>query len=242
MKAYHVVILFLLLIGSSAVVSVASYRHAERMLVSDMNQALKRTLTEQQSLVITPDTISTYRNYLQLECLKENSLVCYDVSERTNGLRSRAMLWKNGRKSQAFRGYANCSMATVFSLSDQRPAALLAFLAFVSLAFGVRRKQSVAVQGIAVGGLTWNATQHRFYNNEHVELHFTPMQRQLMEMFFQATDNRLSKQEICDRLWPKKPDPSATLYTLIRRLRPILEQNSTIKIETERGGDYQLKS
>jgi hypothetical protein len=242
MKAYHVVILFLLLIGSSVMVSVANYHRAERALVNDMNQALLRTLTEKQSLVITPDTISTYRNYLQLECLKENSLVCYDMSERTNGLRSKAMLWKNCHKSQAFRGYANCSMATVFSLSDQRPAALLALLAFVSLAFGVRRKHPLTAQCVAVGGLSWDATQHRFYNHEHVELHFTPMQNQLMEMFFQATDNRLSKQEICDRLWPKKPDPSATLYTLIRRLRPILEQNSTIKIETERGGDYQLKS
>lgn len=177
-----------------------------------------------------------------MDCLKENSLVCYDMSERTNGLRSKALLWKSGRKTQAFRGYANCSMATVFSLSDQRPAALLALLAFVSLAFAVRRKQSLTSQCVVVGGLTWYATQHRFYNNENVELHLTPMQMQLMEMFFEATDNRLSKQEICDRLWPKKPDPSATLYTLIRRLRPILEKNSTIKIETERGGDYQLKS
>lgn len=63
MKAYHAVILFLLLIGSSTAASITSYHRAEQVLVNDMNQALLRTLTEQQSLVITPDTISTYRNF-----------------------------------------------------------------------------------------------------------------------------------------------------------------------------------
>jgi DNA-binding winged helix-turn-helix (wHTH) protein len=51
----------------------------------------------------------------------------------------------------------------------------------------------------------------------------------------------LSKQEICDRLWPKKPNASDTLYTLIKRVKPILEAYSNLKIESDRGRSYALK-
>ena len=66
------------------------------------------------------------------------------------------------------------------------------------------------------------------------------MQHSLVELFFTAEDHTLSKQEICDRLWPKKPDASDTLYTLIKRTKPILEANSNLKIESDRGRSYSL--
>ena len=68
------------------------------------------------------------------------------------------------------------------------------------------------------------------------------MQQQLMEMFFRSSSHVLTKAEICDALWPKKPDASETLYTLIRRLKPVIEQNSTLKIESNRGKAYRLTS
>jgi DNA-binding response OmpR family regulator len=66
------------------------------------------------------------------------------------------------------------------------------------------------------------------------------MQQQLLEMFFRAPMHQLTKTEICDALWPKKPDASDTLYTLIRRLRTVIETNSDLKIETDRGRSYRL--
>jgi DNA-binding response OmpR family regulator len=66
------------------------------------------------------------------------------------------------------------------------------------------------------------------------------MQHQLMEMFFQSPSHSLTKSEICDALWPKKPDASETLYTLIRRLKPIIEEHSDLKIESDRGKSYGL--
>ena len=63
---------------------------------------------------------------------------------------------------------------------------------------------------------------------------------QLMQLFFNNTHHQLSKQEICDALWPKKPDASETLYTLIRRIKPVIEQNSNLMIESERGKSYRL--
>ena len=48
-------------------------------------------------------------------------------------------------------------------------------------------------------------------------------------------------QEICDHLWPKKPDATDTLYTLIKRVKPIIEANSNLKIESDRGKSYTLE-
>ena len=66
------------------------------------------------------------------------------------------------------------------------------------------------------------------------------MQQQLMEMLWLSPTRQLSKAEICDALWPKKPDASETLYTLIRRLKPIIEEHSDLKIESDRGKAYGL--
>ena len=68
----------------------------------------------------------------------------------------------------------------------------------------------------------------------------TPMQQQLMEMLWQSPSHKLSKTEICDALWPKKEDASETLYTLVRRLKPIIEEHSNLKIEVDRGRAYGL--
>jgi len=67
------------------------------------------------------------------------------------------------------------------------------------------------------------------------------MQHQLMEMFFQSPSHSLTKKEICNALWPKKPDASETLYTLIKRLKPVVEQHSCLKIESDRSKAYSLK-
>jgi DNA-binding response OmpR family regulator len=67
------------------------------------------------------------------------------------------------------------------------------------------------------------------------------MQHSLLEMFMKNDTHTLSKQDICERLWPKKPDASDTLYTLIRRIKPIVEANSRLKIESDRGRNYSLR-
>ena len=93
---------------------------------------------------------------------------------------------------------------------------------------------------IAFGGLSFIPDDGTFLTEEGTEVRLTPMQQQLMEMFFRSPSHSLSKQDICDTLWPKKPDASDTLYTLIRRIKPILERHSHIKIESDRGRAYVL--
>jgi len=73
------------------------------------------------------------------------------------------------------------------------------------------------------------------------EIPFTPMQHQLMELFMASDDMKLSKITICESLWPKKPDASETLYTLIRRLKPVVSEHCGLTITAEKGGGYRLK-
>ena len=82
------------------------------------------------------------------------------------------------------------------------------------------------------GSLAYSEEEDFFFNQKSNEsIKFTPMQHQLMQLFMQSAHHQLSKQEICETLWPKKPDASETLYTLIRRIKPIIERNSNLMIE-----------
>ena len=94
---------------------------------------------------------------------------------------------------------------------------------------------------VAFGGLAYSEVEGRFYDAMGKQVRLTPMQQQLMEMFFRSESHQLSKTEICDALWPKKDDANDTLYTLIRRLKPIIEEHSELKIESDRGRAYELK-
>ena len=90
------------------------------------------------------------------------------------------------------------------------------------------------------GGLRYSEAEARFFDAEGQHVKLTPMQHQLMELFFHSPNHTLSKAEICEALWPKKEDASETLYTLIRRIKPIIEAHSNLKIESDRGKAYEL--
>ena len=216
-QQYAVVVLFALIIASS-MVSLTSYKTTEKLVTEDMNQALAKTLDEQQSDVISADTIQVFNKHLQMEALRGRAVLAVDTERE-------------------FRPRPQVSTATILSLSDQRPAMVLWSIALLWGLFCMyqhRRKMTLGLYG----GL---ALQNgRFVNAKGCEVKFTPMQQQLMEMLWLSPSHQLSKAEICDALWPKKEDASETLYTLIRRLKPIIEEHSNLKIESDRGKSYGL--
>ena len=217
-QRYAVIVLFALIIASSFT-SLDSYRSTSKMVNEDMDRALALALEEQQSDVISQDTIRTFNNHLQIAELRGKATLAVDT------------------RGQKFKAYAHCSEATIFSLSDQRPATILwALTGLWALLMWYRSSCNNAF-----GGLTYSEEDRRFYAADGSQVQLTPMQHQLMEMFFQSPSHSLSKTEICDALWPKKPDASETLYTLIRRLKPVIEQHSDLKIESDRSKSYQLK-
>ncbi len=234
-QQYAVIVLFALIIASS-LTSLGSYRSASRLVNEDMDRALALALKEQQSDVISQDTIRTFNSHLQIAELRGKATLAVDT------------------RGQKFKAYAHCSEATIFSLSDQRPATILwvltglwAMMMWYRSLSEKRRvksdKYAAAIPlpcGNAFGGLTYSEEDGRFYAADGCQVQLTPMQHQLMEMFFHSPSHTLSKTEICNTLWPKKPDASETLYTLIRRLKPVVEQHSDLKIESDRSKAYRL--
>ena len=241
MKPLYTIVVFVTLLCCSMWAGMHSYRCAEEEMVADMNQALAQTLRHKQEAWITPDTIRDYRSNLRLAVLRRHALLCYaeDVDPKT--VASNKMTWGRGGRRVAFRGYANCSVASVLDLSDQRMPLSLFVLSLAWLAGSLMwmRRRVVAIAD-GFGGLRLDEATQTFYDEQQEPVHFTAMQRQLMLMFFADEHHSLRKEDICEALWPKKPDASDTLYTLIRRLKPVLDKSSNLTITTERGGNYQL--
>ena len=225
MKQQHLVIVLFVMIVASCATSLVSYHATERQVADDMSQALSSALAKQQSNVITQDTIQSFNSHLQIAELRGKATIAVDT---------------HGRE---FKAYARCSEATIFSLSDQRPTMFLWImtLLWATFCFYRRRKDVMQFAGmLQYGGLCYAEADGAFYDVQGQRIKLTPMQQQLMEMFFRSDAHQLTKTEICDALWPKKPDASETLYTLIRRLRPIIEEHSDLKIESDRGKTYGL--
>ena len=226
MKQRHAVIILFALIVVTGLTSFSSYRATERLVENDMKTALTKTLAAQGSDVISSDTIQVFNSYLQISQLRGKALLAVDTCQK------------------GFCPKARCSVATIFSISEQRPTTVLWTLTLLWGMFCLYRRQPVSIQSqpiVCYGGITYSETDGHFLNQVGERIRLTPMQQQLMELFFRAPGHTLSKTEICDTLWPKKEDASETLYTLVRRLKPIIEQHSDLKIEAERGRAYELK-
>ena len=216
-QRYAVLVLFALIIASN-LTSLTCYKVTEEMVTEDMNQALTKALDEQQSNVISADTIRVFNKHLRMEAL-----------------RGRAVLEVDTEKGFCLR--PQVSTATILSLSDQRPAIVLwsvALLWGLYCMYRYRRKMALRLYG----GLALQ--EGNFVDAKGCIVKLTPMQQQLMEMLWQSPSHKLLKTEICDALWPRKEDANETLYTLIRRLKPIIEEHSNLKIESDRGKSYGL--
>ena len=212
-----IVVLFALIVASS-LFSLNSYRTTELMVTEDMNQALAKALEEQQSEVISADTIRVFNNYLQTEDLKGKAVLALDTEK-------------------GFQPRPQVSTATILALSDQRPSMVLWSMVVLWGMYCLYQHRRRVTMGM-FGGLALQ--EGNFVDAKGCVVRLTPMQQQLMEMLWQSPSHKLSKTEICDALWPKKEDASETLYTLVRRLKPIIEEHSNLKIEVDRGRAYGL--
>ena len=224
-------IVFSFLMLCALCTGINSYHRTEYMIAQDVNQALKQVLLKMPDNVVTTDTIRCYRNCLTITELKD-----------TAGIAMRTVR-RGGRWETKLVAEANCNFATTFKMSDQKASGSLLFIGMLwllsSLWYVRRNKPELMVQGLAYGGIVFHDDKSMTISGEEIRL--TPMQHSLLEMFITTDSHTLSKQEICDRLWPKKPNASDTLYTLIRRIKPIIETHSILKIESDRGKSYSLK-
>ena len=211
---------------------INSYNRTKGLIAQDVNSALEQVLAKMPDNVVTTDTIRCYRNCLTIAELKDTAGIAIRTVRR------------DGRLETKLVAEANCSFATTFMMSDQKASGSLLMVGMLwllgSLWYVRRNRSELIVQGgLSYGGIVYN--NDKFMTQSGEQIHLTPMQHSLLEMFITAETHTLSKQEICDRLWPKKPDANDTLYTLIRRIKPIIEAHSALKIESDRGRSYSLK-
>ncbi|MEG1660537.1 MAG: helix-turn-helix domain-containing protein [Bacteroides sp.] len=139
-----------------------------------------------------------------------------------------------------FQGYARCSLTTLLLLSNFETPLLFLLLALLSgIAFLWLRSRNKKVaerrEMIQYGNLSLCCKENCFYNEHGERIKLTPQQYELMEMFYLSPSHLLAKTDICQALWPGKENADETLYTLIRRLKPVVEKCSCLKITAERG-------
>lgn len=223
-------IVFCIIILSALCSGMRSYNNAKLQISTDVNKALDMALAKMPGDVVSADTIRCYRDYITIAALKDTAC----ISMRT--------VRRHGRLETELVADANCGFITVLRLSDQKASGTLLGLGLLwmlgSLYYIRRRQPQLVTAGQAYGGIVYVGKQFTTASGKPIRL--TPMQHSLLEMFMQADGHTLSKQDICQRLWPKKPDASATLYTLIKRIKPVIEANSNLKIESDRGRSYTL--
>lgn len=192
--------------------------------------------------------------YLKDKRLQQAAFITFDVVDsdfQNNSLGDQAICSdtlivkdKHAGETLALKGYARLSVASILGMSDQRiPAACMisAFLWAMLSWLYLRKKQEGSEAVTGFGGLVYSEVDQRFYTAAHTPIRFTPMQQQLMLLFWNAPSHSLTKEDICAVLWPKKEDANDTLYTLIRRLKPIVEEHTNLKIVADRGRNYSLE-
>lgn len=242
MKPLHATLVFVVLLLSSLGTGLRNYDRTRRTMQEDMSQALRKTLAEQQSLEITIDTVRNYQRHLHTAQMRNHSFVYFASDTRPHSLHSKRMrLRLADGQSREFQCYATCSRASLLTLRDQGlplSLSLVAMLWAMGSLFYFRTRPDR--WDIAMGRMTYNPVAQRFFDSHGQELRLTPMQNQLLSLFFTTDGHRLSKQQLCDTLWPRKPDASETLYTLVRRTKPIVEENG-LHIVCERGRDYRIE-
>ena len=233
--------------------TIRTYTRLQEVMGSPVSvSSSNRAFTEALAITALKD-IST----LSLHILKDNSVVSVFNEIPAGCLASDTLVWLSTTADTpgltlSFRGYARCSATMLFSLSQQTiPATLLlaALLWGGFTFFYFRRTKTDTDTGnkkqqentITFGNLSFSCQEACFYNERQEKLKLTPMQYTLMEMFYLSSSHLLFKSDICQSLWPGKDNADETLYTLIRRLKPIVEDNSNLRITTDRGRAYGLE-
>lgn len=221
---------FFVLLVLAITSSITSYHNAGKRVFEDVNNALELTLAEMPGNVVSADTIRCYRNHLTIDAIRDTACISMTTVRR-------------GEKMEAeIVADPNCGFKTILKLSDQRASCLFLFAGMLwllgSSVYLKRHRPELLVKCLSYGGIIYDGNKFMTEGGEQIRL--TPMQHSLLEMFMESESHCLTKQEICDRLWHNKPDASDTLYTLIRRIKPVIESNSNLKIESDRGKSYLL--
>lgn len=252
----------LVMMISSIVSGCFAYSDARQDIADDLNEVIVALAKEKSGLWTRQDTIAALRHMYevnhkpivyQASDLKFRNAVLKDVSYyslalvdrksaspkiRGNKIASDSIMIVPAGSADGLaihvQGFADCSMASVFAVSDQTVPGMLFSLAILSLV-GIyiwRRNANCQLATELVAPVSAVPTL------DGVKL--TPMQRQFTQMLLDAPDMKVDKSTLCLALWGNKSNAEESLYTLVRRTKAALAEVG-IEIICNRGQSYQLR-
>lgn len=250
MKPITAIIVFFSLMLPALFLGYNNYTEAKEEIIKDVNQALVKTVLHKTPDKITADTLNVFKSNLQIDQLKKTSYLslCTDEPSKITFC-SDTISYKTENERLYIRAYPNCSKSTIFDISEQSIPGVLLTISFLwgilSMVYLNRKEKTMSLitatpQMETFGNLSFSVALGQFYNKQNKEIHFTPMQLSFMEMLMTSENKKVSVDEICDKLWPGKDNARESLYTLVRRLKPIVESNSNVKIVTDKNRHYEL--
>ncbi len=260
MLRYGIVVPLVLMIAS-VISCCVSYSNAKQNIANDLNDAMFALANENSELWTRPDTIAAMRQMYETTH-KPLIYQASDVNFRNTSLKDEAYftlaLVDNGNISPKIRGnkiasdsimlvpehaadglaiqvqgFADCSMASIFSASDQTLPGLLFSLSILSMA----------------SMLIWKRRETDMPETELIAvptspsldgIKLTPMQRQLAQMLLDAPGMKVDKRTLCETLWGNKDNAEESLYTLVRRTKTALAE-ADMEIVCNRGDSYELR-
>lgn len=250
----------LALMLASVISCCFSYSKAKQNITNDLNDAILALANENSELWTRPDTIAAIRQMYEAthkpliyeasdvnfrnKSLKDEvyfTLALVDKKNiapkiRENKIASDSIMLVPECATDGLvikvQGFADCSMASVFSASDQTLPGILFSLSILSLIgmFVWRKRTSVMSQA---GFVAVPSTP----TLDGIKL--TPMQRQFAQMLLDAPDMKVDKRTLCEALWDNKSNAEESLYTLVRRTKTALSKVN-MEIICNRGDSYEL--
>lgn len=246
---------------ASVITCCLSYSNAIQNIANDLNDAMFALADENSELWTRPDTVAAIRQMYEtthkpliyqasdvnfrIASLKDDAYFTLALVEKKNSFHeiggnkiasdSIMLMPRHSADGIAIQvqGFADCSMASVFSASDQTLPGILLTLSFLSMAgiFVWKRRESEVVETelIAVPATPSLAG-----------VKLTPMQRRFAQMLLEAPDMKVDKRVLCETLWDNKSNAEESLYTLVRRTKNALAEVN-MEIVCNRGDSYELR-
>lgn len=246
----------LALLFAAVLTSCFSYNCAKQSITDDLNDAMIAMANKNGQLWTQPDTIAALRQMyaatsqpliyqasdvdFRHATLKQEAyftLALVDITTEAprihgNKIASDSIMLVPEKATDGLaiqvQGFADCSMASVFAVSDQSVPGILFALSVLSMGsmLFLQRKTRQLLLTPAVPTL------------EGIRL--TPMQRQLTQMLLDAPGQKVDKATLCSVLWDNKSNAEESLYTLVRRTKTALSE-AGIEIICNRGESYELR-
>ena len=246
---------------ASVITCCFSYSNAKQNIANDLNDAIFALANENSELWTRPDTIAAIRHMYETThkpliyqasdvnfrnpMLKDEAYFTIALVDTNNGshriggnkIASDSIIIMPERAADGLaiqvQGFADCSVASIFSVSDQTLPGILFSLSILSMASMLiwKRKETETPEAEFIAIPTSPSLDG---------IKLTPMQRQLARMLLEAPGMKVDKRSLCESLWGNKSNAEESLYTLVKRTKNALAQ-ANMEIVCNRGDSYELR-